>query len=425
MTITANATVGIVLKGYPRLSETFIAQEILGLERRGLQLHLISLRHPTDPARHPIHDEIASPLLYLPEYLHHEPRRTLRAWRSAARLPGYGAARAALAADFRRDPTRNRLRRFGQACVLAAELGHTVTHLHAHFLHTPGSVARYAATMLGIGFSLSGHAKDVWTTPRWDLAGKLVGADWTVACSEAAADTLRNIAPGASIETVYHGLDPHRFPPFTGTHPPRTGDAPDDPLRLLAVGRAVGKKGFDGLLAALAALPPALQWRLIHIGAGPGLPDLQRRAAQLGLSDRIEWRGAQTQDSVLQALRGADLFVMTSRITADGDRDGLPNVLMEAQSQALPVIATRVSAIPELIRHGETGVLVPPEDPEALCAAIQAMARDPGERTRLGTAGAVRLRAHFGSDTGLDRLAMRLRDDAAMPHPAKPNVRAA
>jgi len=425
MTRPANAKIGIVLKGYPRLSETFIAQEILGLERRGLPLHLVSLRHPTDRARHPIHDEIASPLLYLPEYLHHEPRRTLRAWRGAARLPGYGAARAALAADFRRDPTRNRLRRFGQACVLAAELGQTVTHLHAHFLHTPGSVARYAAAMLGIGYSLSGHAKDVWTTPRWDLAEKLDGAAWTVACSAAASDTLRGIAPGASIETVYHGLDPHRFPPFTETRPPRTGDTPDDPLRLLAIGRAVGKKGFDGLLAALAALPPALQWRLTHIGAGPGLPDLQQQAQRLGLSDRIDWRGAQTQESVLRALRTADLFLMTSRITADGDRDGLPNVLMEAQSQALPVIATRVSAIPELIRHGETGLLTPPEDSDALCTAIQTLARDPAARARLGAAGAARLREHFGSDAGLDRLAMRLRDSAAMPYPAKPNARAA
>jgi hypothetical protein len=212
MTIATTAKIAIVLKGYPRLSETFIAQEILGLQRRELPLHLVSLRHPTDPARHLIHDEITAPLLYLPEYLHHEPSRALRAWRGAARLPGYAAARAAAAADFRRDPTRNRIRRFGQACVLAAELGGTVTHLHAHFLHTPGSVARYAAMLLGIGFSLSGHAKDVWTTPRWDLADKLTGAAWTVACSNAAADTLRDIAPGASIETVYHGLDPRRFP---------------------------------------------------------------------------------------------------------------------------------------------------------------------------------------------------------------------
>lgn len=425
MTISANAKIAIVLKGYPRLSETFIAQEILGLERRGLPLHLVSLRHPTDPARHPIHDEIASPLLYLPEYLHHEPRRTLTAWRRAARLPGYAAARAAAAADFRRDPTRNRLRRFGQASVLAAELGDTVTHVHAHFLHTPGSVARYAAMMLGIGFSLAGHAKDVWTTPHWDLAGKLDGAAWTVACSAAATDTLRGIAPGAAVETMYHGLDPDRFPPFTTTRPPRIGDAPDDPLQMLAVGRAVAKKGYDGLLAALAKLPPALHWRLTHIGAGPDLEDLRQRAEQLGLSDRIDWQGARNQDHVLRAMRAADLFVMTSRITADGDRDGLPNVLMEAQSQGLPVIATRVSAIPELIRHGETGLLVPPEDTDALGAAIRALARDPARRARLGAAGTARLRANFGSDAGLDRLAARLRDDAAIPHPANSSARAA
>lgn len=423
MTIATAAKIAIVLKGYPRLSETFIAQEVLGLERRGLPLHLVSLRHPTDPARHPVHDEITAPLLYLPEYLHHEPRRAFRAWRSAAKLPGYAAARAAAAADYRRDPTRNRMRRFGQACVLAAELGGTATHLHAHFLHTPGSVARYAAMLLGIGFSLSGHAKDVWTTPRWDLADKLCGAAWTVACSNAAADTLRDIAPGASIETVYHGLDPQRFPSYTEMRPPRTGAAQDDPLRLLAVGRAVDKKGFDGLLSSLAALPSVLHWRLTHIGAGPRLSELQRQAGRLGLSDRIDWQGARTQDHVLHSMRAADLFLMTSRITADGDRDGLPNVLMEAQSQALPVIATQVSAIPELVQHGRTGVLVPPEDADALCAAIQGLAGDPGRRTHLGAAGAARLRKEFGSDAGLDRLADRLRNNAVMPRPA--NARAA
>jgi glycosyltransferase involved in cell wall biosynthesis len=189
-------------------------------------------------------------------------------------------------------------------------------------------------------------------------------------------------------------------------------------LRLLAVGRAVDKKGFDGLLSALAALPPALHWRLTHIGAGPGLSELQRQAQSLGLSDRIDWQGARTQDHVLRSMRAADLFLMTSRITADGDRDGLPNVLMEAQSQALPVIATQVSAIPELVQHGRTGVLVPPEDADAICAAIQGLASDPGRRTRLGAAGATRLHKDFGSDAGLDRLVSRLRDNAAVPRPA-------
>ena len=114
--------VAFVLKGYPRLSETFIAQEILALERRGLDILIVSLRHPTDRATHPVHDQIRAAVLYLPEYLNQEPRRVWRGWLRSRRLPGYRAARGAWLADLRRDPTPNRVRRFGQALVLAAEL---------------------------------------------------------------------------------------------------------------------------------------------------------------------------------------------------------------------------------------------------------------------------------------------------------------
>ncbi len=128
-------------------------------------------------------------------------------------MPGYRAARAAFLADLRRDPTPNRIRRFGQACVLAAELDGAISRLYAHFLHTPGSVARYAARLLGLPFSLSGHAKDIWTTPDWDLAAKLRDAAWTVTCSEFAAGRLRALAPEKAVDVIYHGLDLARFAP--------------------------------------------------------------------------------------------------------------------------------------------------------------------------------------------------------------------
>src|SRR5690348_7127416 len=112
--------VAFVLKGYPRLSETFIAQEILALEQRGLEIQIVSLRHPTERARHPMHDQIRAPVLYLPEYLKDEPQRVLAAWWQARRQPGYRGARWMWLADLLRDPTPNRIRRFGQALVLAA-----------------------------------------------------------------------------------------------------------------------------------------------------------------------------------------------------------------------------------------------------------------------------------------------------------------
>ena len=403
----AAMTLAVVVKGYPRLSETFIAQELLGLERRGIDLRIVSLRHPTETARHPIHGEITAPVTYLPEYLGREPLRCLAGWRRARRLPGYRAARAAFLADLARDPTPNRIRRFGQACVLAAELGGTVAALHAHFLHTPGSVARYAARLLDIPFSLSGHAKDIWTTPGWDLGDKLRDAAWTVACSEAAAARLRALAPEKPAEVIYHGLDLARFPAHARRHSGRDGSDADDPVRILAVSRAVEKKGLDLLLDALARLPPHAHWRLTHIGGGAALPALRRRADALGIAGRIAWLGAQPQGAVLAELRNADLFAAASRIAADGDRDGLPNVLMEAQSQALPVAASRVAASPELISDGETGLLVPPDDRDALASALLRLIRDPGLRRRLGEAGERRVRAQFDCAPWLDRLAAR------------------
>ena len=144
-----------VLKGYPRLSETFIAQEIHAVESAGLPLLIVSLRHPTDTKRHPVHEQINAEVLYLPEYLHDEPMRVLKAWWRARKLPGYRTAKAAWLKDLRRDLSRNRVRRFGQALVLAAELPSDVERLHAHFLHTPGSVTRYCARVLDWKASVS------------------------------------------------------------------------------------------------------------------------------------------------------------------------------------------------------------------------------------------------------------------------------
>jgi glycosyltransferase involved in cell wall biosynthesis len=405
--------VAFLLKGYPRLSETFIAQEILALERRDLDIRIVSLRHPTDKKRHPAHREIRAAVTYLPEYLYQEPLRVLRAWRSARRRPGYPTARRAWLEDLRRDPTPNRGRRFGQALVLAEELPAEVGALHAHFLHTPASVARYAAMMTGLPWSFSAHAKDIWTTPEWEKRAKLRHARWGVTCTAAGAAHLRALASEADLELVYHGLDLSRFPPPPHRAPARDGT--EEPVRLLSVGRMVEKKGTDVLIEALARLPAHLQWRLDHVGGGPLAAAMKQLAKHRGIASRIRWHGPLSQEELLERYRAADLFVLASRIAADGDRDGLPNVLMEAQSQDLTVIASDLPAIRELVADGATGRLVPPEDPEALARAMAELIGDPGLRARLGAAGQERVRGHFSMAAGIDRLAARfgLRAQAA------------
>ncbi|WP_298955848.1 glycosyltransferase family 4 protein [uncultured Methylobacterium sp.] len=407
-------TIAILVKGYPRLSETFIAQELVGLEERGLPLAIWSLRRPHDGAVHPMHRQIRAPVAYLPEYLHEAPVRVLRGLLAALPRPGFRPLLRLVWRDLRRDPTASRLRRLGQALVLARELPPAVAHIHVHYLHTPASVGRYAALLSGRSWSVSAHAKDIWTTPDWELAEKLDDGAlrFAVTCTAAGAARLCGLAARPdTVSLVYHGLDMRRFPAPPESRPPRDGGDPADPVRFVTVGRAVAKKGFFDLLEALAALPPGLHWRLAHVGGGEELEALRARAATLGLGSKVAFLGARPQPDVVALMREADLFVLPAKAAPSGDRDGLPNVLMEAASQALAIVATDFAGIPEFLADGRDGRLVPPGDWAALSNALNLLARDPGERARLGAAALGRLRDAFGAEAGFARIAHLLRGE--------------
>jgi len=411
----------IVVKGYPRLSETFIAQELAGLEARGVSFVIVSLRHPTDKTIHALNKTITAPVVYLPEYLHQEPLRVISAWFRVRRLPGYAAAKALWVKDLRRDLSRNRIRRFGQALVLAAEMADLgqIEQVYVHFLHTPASVARYAARLRGLPWSVSAHAKDIWTTPLWEKQEKLSDAHWLVTCTAAGYQHLRDLAPPARqdhVSLLYHGLDFSRFP-APPDRPARDGTDPHNPVEILSVGRLVAKKGYDDVLAALAQLPPSLAWRFTHIGGGSLQKSLRKTAEDLGLAEKITWRGAQAADQVLAALRAADLFVLAPKVAEDGDRDGLPNVLLEAASQGLACLSTHAVGVPELFTDHVTGCLVPPSQPQALGDALIRLIGDPALRHRLGQAANRHVRATFAADAGLDVLAKKL----TAPSPRRDN----
>ncbi len=424
---SAAPRIAVVVKGYPRLSETFIAQELLALEARGLDLAIWSLRRPTDGARHPMHARIAAPVAYLPEYLRDDPGRVLCGLAAAIRRRRFLPLLAVFARDLARDPTAARLRRLGQALVLARELPAETAHLHVHFLHSPASVARYAALLSGRRWSFSAHAKDIWTTPDWELAEKLGDAAWGVTCTRDGLHRLRSLLPEAAasraedperVALAYHGLDLTRFPAPPPPRPPRDGRDPADPLRLLCVGRLVAKKGHDDLLAALAALPPALHWRLDLVGGGELRAEIEARVAGLGLSERVAFHGALAQPAVVAAMRAADLFVLPAKQAAGGDRDGLPNVLMEAASQELPILATAFAGTPEFIADGTHGVLVPPGAPDRLAAALARLAGDPALRRRLAAASRARLLGAFAMEAGIALIAGRLGASAGLAPPA-------
>ncbi len=400
--------IAVILKGWPRLSETFIAREIEALEARGLTLSLWSLRHPTDAKRHPAHDRVAAPVTYLPEYLHQEPLRVFRAWRKLRRTAGYRRALALYRADWTLDRTRNRTRRFGQALVLAAELPPEVKALYAHFIHTPGSVARYASALTGLPFAVSAHARDIWTTPDWDLIAKLEDASFVTTCTADGHARLAALSPSNPPYLGRHGLDLAGWPQAPA-RPPRDGSDPADPVTILSVGRAVEKKGYPTLLKALAVLPAGLNWRFVHIGGGPLREALQKDAETLGISARIDWRGSLSEDGVRTALKNADLFTLTPEIAADGDRDGLPNVLVEAQSQSLAVVATPTGGVTELILDGETGLIAAAGDSAAIAAAIASLIADPARRAAMGRAGRARVQNDFSAAPTADWIADMLR----------------
>lgn len=403
-----SAPLAIVLKGWPRLSETFIAQELVALEDSGLAFELWSLRHPTDKKTHPLHDRLHAPVRYLPEYLRDEPRRVARAMGAAVDLPGFDAAAAAYAADVERDDTPNRRRRWGQACVMAHEMPGEVLGLYAHFLHTPSSVARYAAILRGLPWSFSAHAKDIWTSPEWELREKLSaahhGAAFGATCTGFGARHLQGLADDPTrVDLVYHGLDLSRFP----APPERPKRQADAVFQMMSVGRLVEKKGFDNLIDALALLPADLDWHWTHIGGGTLDADMRQRAADRGVAARITWRGACDQPEVIAAMRAADLFVLPSRVAADGDRDGLPNVLMEAASQRLPILSTPVSAIPEFIDDGVHGLLSD-DAPQALATAMQRVAGDGALGPQLADNAYQRLTSAFLMHPGIAHLKGRL-----------------
>ncbi len=265
-------------------------------------------------------------------------------------------------------------------------------------------MARYAAQILGLPWSCSAHAKDIWTSPRWEIREKLADCSWLTSCTAANVEYLSGLSERGNVSLNYHGLDLQRFPSPPPGQAGADGSVSHQPVKLLSVGRAVSKKGYPQLLDVLATLPESLAWTFTHIGGGEQLDELASRARALAIDDRCQWLGAQPQQHVLDQYRQADLFVLNSQIDDNGDRDGLPNVIVEAQSQALAVISTNISGIPELITHEQNGLLVEQRDPAALGEAIQRLIRDPLLRLQLGRAGERRVREMFDKDENIRAL---------------------
>lgn len=398
---------GMVLKGYPRISETFISNEILLLEQMGFAVRIFSMRRGRESFTHESVARIRAAVDYLPETFLRNPHRLIYpnlclAMRRPRRYAdGWALARR----RYRRTRNPASLRHFLQAGYLVNRClpGSGVVHLHAHFAHSPTSVALYASALSGLPFSFTAHAKDIYTSEANQLKEKIALARFVVTCTEYNRRHLSGLAAGlpTPIHCVYHGIDTQLFGSGGGVR-----SAPAPPYRLLTVARLIEKKGIPTVLQAVKQLHErGVRLAYTLIGDGQDREKILRLVRQLGLVSVCRWLGTQPHREVLEHYRRADLFVLGCEVAGDGDRDGIPNVLFESMAMGVPVVATEVSAIPELVRTGETGLLVPPGQPERLAAAMLAMLTDSGLRQRVIPAARARVLRDFDHHALAGRLA--------------------
>jgi len=377
-----SSQVGFLVKTYPKLSETFILGEILGLQKAGLPMAIYSMQAPTDASFHAHTSKVRAPVFYLPQesklialpvivahlktFLHN-PRRYCRVLFRIARWHGTECCTSFIKAGWLADRLRQ----------------DHVTHLHAHFASQPGSIAELVWMLTGMPYSISAHAKDIYLSDPSSLKRKLANARFTVTCTEHNKEYLESLSPpGVRILRMYHGIDARHFCP--GGRHARQGKRP----LLLSVGRLRAKKGFDTLVAACAHLrDKGVDFSCNIVGYGPEESNLRRLISDAGLDDHVYLLGKLTHDEVLKQYQRASAFVLPCRILADGDRDGIPNVLLEAMAMELPVVSTAVSGIPEAIEDGRNGLLVPTASAQAIADALTRLLADPVLRERLGRAG--------------------------------------
>jgi glycosyltransferase involved in cell wall biosynthesis len=412
-------TVGYVLMGFPRVSETFIASELHRVEQAGVPLRLFVVKPVEErerDLRHPVVDAIRARPEHLPDAA--TLTRPLHCWRPADLAPfmpalgrvarrrplGLARALATATAQALRDrrtrlsgPRKIYIKELLQAIALADRLidAPDVRHLHAHFAHGTTTITWHAARIAGLPFSFTGHARDIYAehlNPKGWLRRKLLAARFVVTCTEANVHHLKGIAPAANVHLVYHGLNADFARMLAEPGP--AGANGDRPLRVLAVGRMVAKKGFDVLVDACGVLHGrGVAFEAAIVGQEDKHSGVVRaRIAARGLESQVSLPGPMGQEELLREYRRASVLCMPSRLLAD-DRDGIPNVLVEAMAAGTPVIASAVSGIPELVEHEVNGLLVAPEDPDALADTLlrlhgdQALSQHLAEHARETVAG--------------------------------------
>ena len=406
---------GMILKGYPRISEAFISNEILLLERLGFSIHLFSMRQPRENFTHKSVSQIQANVDYLPETLIRPlPRLIYHNFLLALQKPKiYAKASKVALQRFLRTRKSATIKHLFQAGYLVHHLlpRRKIMHLHAHFAHSPTSVAMFTSILSGLPFSFTAHAKDIYTSDPRQLREKLALARFVITCTAYNRRHLEALYDGTSnsVFCVYHGIDTGLF-----ALTQEIDEVPKKPYQILTVARLIAKKGLPTVYGALRILyEKGIPFEHILIGDGEDRKDVLALIKKLGLNAQTRWLGTQPHEVVLKHYKRAHLFVLGCEVAANGDRDGIPNVLLESMAMGVPVVATDISAIPELVETEKTGILVQPGQPGQLAEAMIRMLTDTELRSRVIPAARQRVLQDFDNKAHIRKLAAIYRKEIA------------
>ena len=377
MVPSKSPALGMILKGFPRISETFISNEILLLEKAGFQIHIFSMRRPRETFSHNNVKNIRASVDYLPETLLVPlPRFLFHNLLLAKQNPTiYWHVLKSAVLRLRQTRKLATIKHFLQAGYLVHKFlpDQNVVHLHSHFAHSPTSVASFTSQLSGLPFSFTAHAKDIYTSEPLLLSEKINKSEFVVTCTKHNKQYLDGLSNSQNtpIYPIYHGIDTKLFNNRKEITPPET------PYRLLTVARITQKKGIPTVLKAIRILcDEGLSVKHILIGDGDERKSVLALMKNLKLEKISQWLGTLPHEKVLEFYRQADLFVLGCEIAPDGDRDGIPNVILESMAMGVPVVSTHISAIPEVIAGEATGLLVPSHSPEEMAKAIKRLLTD-------------------------------------------------
>jgi len=393
--------IAYILSQFPETHETFILRELIELERRGAGVTIFSLKRPADEIVHSEAKPLVGRTIYSPSVL--SPAvLSANLYFLLLRAPSYiyllvfiavknlGSAEAFI----------KNLYAFTVGAYIAREVGRRgIDRIHAHWATVPTTTAMAAARLAGVPFSFTAHAWDIYWKPTM-LAEKVAAARFAVTCTGANREYLASLLPvglGEKVHLNYHGVDPARFTPI---------DAKNEIFTITAIGRFVEQKGFEYLLRALRLVVDrgiVVQCRLV--GDGPLKAELASLAEELGLGTALVFAGRMSQEQLIPMVAASHAFVMPSVIARNNDRDGIPNVIIEAMALGLPVIGTNVSGLPEIVIDGKTGLLVPERDADSLADAIAALYADRELCTRLGRGGRKLVAEKFDIERNVGELA--------------------